>query len=131
MQTYVFADVGCLCQLETALAGTLAVVLDIEVVGDCDTVALLGRAHARERRLHDSVLETEAAQLQRAEERRVSEGLEAGGRGVCFGHAGEGSGNGYMGIGTAREGLWDEAEKTEEDGVFHFCETRVLLLYLR
>lgn len=77
MQTYVFADVGCLSQLEAALASTLAVVLDIEVVGDCDTIALLGRAHARERRLYDAVFEIKAAQLQRAEERRVGEGLEA------------------------------------------------------
>jgi hypothetical protein len=130
VQTYVFADVGCLSQLETALARTLAVVLNIEVIGDCDTVALLGRAHARERRLYDSVFEVEAAQLQRGEERCVSERLEARGGGVCFRHAGEVSGEGYMGIGTAGGGFGDETEETEEYRVPHF-EAQGLLLYLR
>lgn len=81
----VLEDVSGLGELQAAFCGALAVVVDNEVVGYRDAIALLSGAHARQGRLSDAVLKLERSQLEGGEEARVLERAKAWG-GVCRGH---------------------------------------------
>ena len=62
---------------EVMRARALAEVFDVQVIGNCNTFAFLGCAHARERSLYDPVFKLNRPQLKGREERGVLQLLEA------------------------------------------------------
>lgn len=83
--SYIFGNVSGLSQLETAFGCALAVIVNVQILGHENSITLLGRSHACQGRLYDSVLKIQRTQLEGREKCCLSEWLEAS-RAICFGH---------------------------------------------
>jgi hypothetical protein len=71
------ADRAGFCELEATLRGSLRVILDIDIAGHPDAIALLRRAHPCQGRHEDSVLKFQMSHLQGLEQCGALQRLEA------------------------------------------------------
>jgi hypothetical protein len=83
---YKFRNVSRLSQLQAAFRRSLTIILYVKIIWNCDSLALLCRAHTSQRCLYNSVLELDSAQLERCKESCILQLLEPS-WGVCFWHS--------------------------------------------